>query len=486
MTSRRDLQDLPVDNDGPATLVGAAPPALHAAPVATMATVSFRHRLVGALRRGTLTLERTAIAAPASSPETLPPASATPSPALSATIETPGLAVYTRRLVVPHMTHDTLALAKPAPALMDLPLESSMNALPATYPGTLRSLANLHDAFTLFTGRDAAAAMDKNAAHGKDFVHVRTERGLGKLTADGFADLVKKWNPDVAAAPAAVLAGEVSDKVASRAVDRTLGMLDKSLPLLPASTPVFATVTGTSPATLDKCAAHIASRPRIAGYVLDAPRLASGADLTPALAALDPAKPRYAASLLTPDAMARNLGAADMFSSAFAYSLASHGYALHLSLHDGENAIHNLASGEFRTDTTPLLTGCECWACAKHTRAYVFHLLDCHEMLGWTLLAIHNVHQLDAFLASIRAAIDTNVGAAAQAAVDAWLARYERDVGPEQKRIVDEVLGLGLPTATAAKAATEKPQLKRPRSTDSAAAAESEKKTKKQKTGSSE
>lgn len=40
----------------------------------------------------------------------------------------------------------------------------------------------------------------------------------------------------------------------------------------------------------------------------------------------------------------------------------------------------NLWALAHRTDARPLLPGCGCFACANHTRAYVHHLLQTHEM----------------------------------------------------------------------------------------------------------
>ena len=40
----------------------------------------------------------------------------------------------------------------------------------------------------------------------------------------------------------------------------------------------------------------------------------------------------------------------------------------------------NLWALAYRADKRPLLPGCSCFTCAKHTRAYVHHLLQAHEM----------------------------------------------------------------------------------------------------------
>ena len=58
----------------------------------------------------------------------------------------------------------------------------------------------------------------------------------------------------------------------------------------------------------------------------------------------------------------------------------------------------DLWSPTYATDLSPLREGCECYACGSHHRAYVRHLLDAKEMLGWVLLQIHNHHTLDVFL----------------------------------------------------------------------------------------
>ncbi|ORY72085.1 tRNA-guanine(15) transglycosylase-like protein [Pseudomassariella vexata] len=58
-----------------------------------------------------------------------------------------------------------------------------------------------------------------------------------------------------------------------------------------------------------------------------------------------------------------------------------------------------------QTSLGPLLEGCDCYSCSKHHRAYLQHLLNAKEMLGWVLLQIHNHRVMDKFFESIRAAI---------------------------------------------------------------------------------
>lgn len=60
---------------------------------------------------------------------------------------------------------------------------------------------------------------------------------------------------------------------------------------------------------------------------------------------------------------------------------------------------------QHQTSLEPLVDGCDCYACTKHHRAFLTHLLDAKEMLAWTLLQIHNHHVLTLFFQGIRSAI---------------------------------------------------------------------------------
>lgn len=59
------------------------------------------------------------------------------------------------------------------------------------------------------------------------------------------------------------------------------------------------------------------------------------------------------------------------------------------------------------TDVSPLVEGCTCYACEKHHRAYLQHLLSAKEMLGWVLLQIHNHHIMNEFFTAVRSSINT-------------------------------------------------------------------------------
>ncbi|KAL7816947.1 tRNA-guanine transglycosylase family protein [Trichoderma aethiopicum] len=85
----------------------------------------------------------------------------------------------------------------------------------------------------------------------------------------------------------------------------------------------------------------------------------------------------------------------------------------------------NMWSPEHKVAVVPLVEGCPCYTCTKHHRAYLHHLLNAKEMLGWNLLQIHNHHVIDAFFAGIRETLAKGGQAAFEEAARAFTAAYE-------------------------------------------------------------
>lgn len=64
-----------------------------------------------------------------------------------------------------------------------------------------------------------------------------------------------------------------------------------------------------------------------------------------------------------------------------------------------------LRNARFKRDTGPIESGCCCYTCGHFSRAYVHHLFLADEMLGPTLLSLHNVAFYCRLMAEIRQAI---------------------------------------------------------------------------------
>ena len=74
-----------------------------------------------------------------------------------------------------------------------------------------------------------------------------------------------------------------------------------------------------------------------------------------------------------------------------------------------KNGHLNLRNACFKDDMRVIDEGCTCASCAAgNSRAYLAHLFKCKEMLGGTLLSIHNIHDFQSLMIDIRLAIEDN------------------------------------------------------------------------------
>lgn len=111
-------------------------------------------------------------------------------------------------------------------------------------------------------------------------------------------------------------------------------------------------------------------------------------------------KLRYLMGVGTYREMAQAIAAGiDVFDCVIPTRLARHGAAL------VRGDRWNLKNAQFRSDHQPLDATCPCYTCTHFSRAYLGHLIRAKELLGFTLLAIHNVTELVHFTQRIRSAI---------------------------------------------------------------------------------
>lgn len=88
----------------------------------------------------------------------------------------------------------------------------------------------------------------------------------------------------------------------------------------------------------------------------------------------------------------------------------------------------NMWSSDHLVSFTPFVEGCPCYACKRHNRAYVRHLLEVNEMLAWILLQIHNHHVMSTFFESIRSVLETSTAASFREHVRSFAAAYEAEI----------------------------------------------------------
>ncbi|CAF4317426.1 unnamed protein product, partial [Adineta steineri] len=69
---------------------------------------------------------------------------------------------------------------------------------------------------------------------------------------------------------------------------------------------------------------------------------------------------------------------------------------------------YNINSKEYMNGKQSLLSNCECYCCKNYTQAYVYHLIQTKELLGRTLITIHNLYHYHAFFQAIRESLKAN------------------------------------------------------------------------------
>jgi queuine tRNA-ribosyltransferase len=60
----------------------------------------------------------------------------------------------------------------------------------------------------------------------------------------------------------------------------------------------------------------------------------------------------------------------------------------------------------YTLDDGPIEEGCDCYACANFSRAYLRHLVKAEEILGLRLITLHNLHFYLGLMAKVRAELE--------------------------------------------------------------------------------
>ena len=68
----------------------------------------------------------------------------------------------------------------------------------------------------------------------------------------------------------------------------------------------------------------------------------------------------------------------------------------------------NLRNARFKNDFSPIDKTCKCETCSSYSRAYLHHLIRNDEILGLTLISLHNIAHLIRFTNAISTAIKDN------------------------------------------------------------------------------
>jgi queuine tRNA-ribosyltransferase len=118
---------------------------------------------------------------------------------------------------------------------------------------------------------------------------------------------------------------------------------------------------------------------------------------------LPAAKPRYIMGVGTPENLIELVAlGADMFDCVLPTRNARNGQIF------TQFGTVNISNAQYKEDTEPLDSGCQCYTCRNYSRAYLRHLYMARELLVYRLNTIHNVYFFINFMKKIRQAILAN------------------------------------------------------------------------------
>jgi queuine tRNA-ribosyltransferase len=240
---------------------------------------------------------------------------------------------------------------------------------------------------------------------------------LLELTPEKAVEIQQNLGSDIAMVLDECPAGESSSELMRAAVTRTICWAErcKARHTRPDQA-LFAIVQGGTDLLLRaECARELVAMD-FPGYALGGFSVGEGPEAMhaalPECAALLPeGKPRYLMGVGRPEDLLAGVAAGiDLFDCV-------------MPTRNGRNALAftddgplRLRNARHRRDPAPLMSDCPCYTCANFSRAYLHHLFAADEMLGPTLLSLHNVAYYLGLMTDARAAIAAGTFAAFRAA----------------------------------------------------------------------
>ncbi|CAH0592316.1 unnamed protein product [Chrysodeixis includens] len=335
-------------------------------------------------------------------------------------IETPTAALLTQGGSVTHLTSEVLSKVFTTPQLLWVPLSNSVQVEPGlkAQGQGMAKFSGLPEHIICVSQHNMSEVTPPGHFE-LEKVPLWTKNGKKMITAERYMDLMELYKPEIflAIADGRTALNEGYKRVL-KSLDRSCNMFDtcvrryKASKLLQNSALVGVVVASGLSKKRDESLNHILkSKDSLSGVALagltdgteEANKLASK-QLENILQTMGEAIPndllRIVEGCWNPALIMVAIEHGwDLFDGAYATKLSNAGHALTLNLYTGSESrdlcILDLNDERYKEDFTPVLSGCECLTCKKHTRAYIRHLLNTREMLSSVLLSIHNLHHFD-------------------------------------------------------------------------------------------
>ncbi|XP_024526711.1 queuine tRNA-ribosyltransferase accessory subunit 2 [Selaginella moellendorffii] len=348
-----------------------------------------------------------------------------------ASVDTPCLLLSTRRGLPSFVSTDLLPELHPDARVLHVNPVHFLEGPPVSTIheiGGGHKLLNLQGNALVSLSRDSIVSEPDGEGNTKLGAAFNTSSGRRVIGPAKYMELVNALKPNVWASIADELPTWVSQRRNKLSVDRTLQWLDKCLGLQSiGENTAFGTIVGGASIEERKRSASETAKRNVSGFFIGGFGLGESPEdrltlLQSVTDCLPKDLPRIISGLGMPEEILQAVSTGvDIFDSTYAHTLTKGGYAMtfplsmdekpwKFSLEDGAGlgadfTKINLRSIAYRCDVTPLKPGCTCYTCQKHTRAYINHLLNTHEMVAQTLLDMHNIHHYLSFFQAIRDAI---------------------------------------------------------------------------------
>eukprot|EP01090_Pellita_catalonica_P000645 TRINITY_DN10451_c0_g3_i1.p1 TRINITY_DN10451_c0_g3~~TRINITY_DN10451_c0_g3_i1.p1 ORF type:complete len:377 (-),score=51.53 TRINITY_DN10451_c0_g3_i1:70-1200(-) len=235
-----------------------------------------------------------------------------------------------------------------------------------------------------------------------------TETGMQRITGAEYMEIVNAVQPDVLVPLSYEFPGDASRKKIRKSHDSALVWLDVALAKKDPATKLFAVIQGGNDLAMRKrSVTETLKRSGVDGFVYASLGLGENSETRKEIIqavneGLPQDKPRMLMRIGSPVDVVKcvELGV-DLFSNTYPSTLTELGFALRFVLDPQDGAPShiqkktvpmNLRNIKYQTDSRRIVNGCSCYTCKTHSRAYVRHLLNTHEMLAVILLQLHNVH----------------------------------------------------------------------------------------------
>lgn len=335
------------------------------------------------------------------------------------TIDTPSFIAPASRGAVPHLSHDNLRDHTNIKGIY-VALEDFVEKYPPNVPvynqaaGTLRNFTSTPSSSLIILSGRRVPPVTTAASNTDHSLAILTSVGFRMLQIDDYVTAVSRLRPDIVLGlsdiPSSIPGKHRGPKMVFRTDLWLQQLLNKTLATEDYTPRIFAPLL---PLDFEQQSYYIDTLvdkiDRLSGLALYdsalAVELPEELEKLPRMSVDDAANPHKVLQQVS--------WGVDLFNLGFATAATDAGIALDFEFPrptaagEGVKPLGvDLWGKEYAADLGPLGQSCSCYACRRHHRAYVQHLLVAKEMTAWVLLQIHNTRVIDRFFTGIRGSIE--------------------------------------------------------------------------------